>query len=145
MYNSVVFLLLQAEKRFRRGEEKQIIQPTRITDRELNYEAMCAYIQECRRAVEVPAYEETREAENRVGDWMEHRFGDEYVPLNYHLMRFQEANLMKQYSDLTPEEELSVFNLYFGGEGQTEERMSKIPPKKPSKKSKKQVGSDEEL
>ena len=138
-------LILKAEKRFRAGEDKHVLNPTAITDREPNYEAMCAYIKECRRAVEVPAYEETREAENRVGDWMQHRFGDEYVPLNYHLMRFQEANLMKQYSDLTPEEELSVFNLYLGGEGQTEERMSKIAPKKPSKKAKKQVASDEEL
>lgn len=61
-------------------------------------------------------------SETTVGDAMLQLFPD-YVPLNNHLMRYEMANILKQHSKLTPASQLSVYNLYTGGEGQSEERM----------------------
>ena len=85
----------------------------------------------CRRDVEKMSKEELLEAENRIEDMMNDWF-DTYIPLKYHLHTYQERNIMKQHSLLTPEAELSVFNLYTGGEGQTRQQMAGIAPRKES-------------
>lgn len=122
---------LQAGVRFREGEEKVVKRRAKITEREEKHEQRLNYVMTCRRLCEPPTLEEVREAEGRVGDFMQLQFPD-YIPLRHHLMRFQQLNILKQHSDLTPAEELSVYNLYTGGEGQTEEQMLGILPKQPT-------------
>ena len=86
---------------------------TLITEREAKEEERVQYVMECRRKCEAPTMEEVREAEARIGHFMELQFAN-YVPLRYHLMKFQENNIMRQHSELTPAEELSVFNFFTG-------------------------------
>ena len=62
---------------------------------------------------------------------MQLQFPD-YIPLRHHLMRCHQLNILRQHSDLTPAEELSVYNLYTGGEGQTEEQILGILRKQPT-------------
>ena len=101
---------------------------TLITEREAKEEERVQYVMKCRRKCEAPTMEEVREAEARIGHFMELQFAN-YVPLRYHLMKFQENNIMRQHSELTPAEELSVFNFFNGGERQTEEQMNGIAPR----------------
>ena len=122
---------MQADARFRDGEVKVVKQRTKISEREGKQEARLQYVMQCRRLCEAPSQEEVREAEGRVGDFMQIKFPT-YIPLRYHLMEYQQRNIMKQHSDLTPGEELSIFNFYTGGEGQTEEQMLGIAAKKPT-------------
>lgn len=73
--------------------------------------------------------DEVAATEAKVGAFMSGKFPD-YVPLQHHLMDYEVENILRQYSKTTAESELSVFNLYTGGEGQTEERMGKIEGRK---------------
>ena len=50
-----------------------------------------------------------------------------YVPLRNNTFDYEKINVMRQYSKTTPEDILTKYNLYLGGEGQTEERFEKIP------------------
>ena len=117
--------------RFRNDETKQVKQRTKAEDREKKEEKRREFIMKCRRDVEKMSQEEVLKAENRIEDMMNDWF-DTYIPLKYHLHTYQERNIMKQHSLLTPEAELSVFNLYTGGEGQTRQQMAGIAPRKQS-------------
>ena len=92
---------------------------------------MRRYMSGARAATETMTLNEIKAAEERVEAFMATKF-KEYVPLANHLFNFQRRNVLKQHSKLTPADELSKFNLFVGGEGQTEERMSKMEERKPS-------------
>ena len=124
--------IFQAGERFRKGEKKEVKKRTKAKEREAKEEKRREYVMQCRRKVEELSQEEVREAENRIEDFMNDKF-DEYIPLKYHLPLYQERNIMTQYSLLTPEAELSVYNLYTGGEEQLREQMAGIAPRKESK------------
>ena len=91
------------------------------------------FVYDCRRKVEELSREQIRESELRVQKFMSRRFSKKYIALNHHLMAYQEANIMRQHSKTTPASELSVYNFFTGGEGQTEEQMSAIAPRDVSK------------
>ena len=91
-----------------------------------------AFVNDCRRKVENLTREQIRESEGRVERFMKRQF-KRYIPLRHHLMGFQEANLIKQHSKTTPESELSIYNNYTGGDGQTLEQISAIAPRVVSK------------
>ena len=91
------------------------------------------FVYNCRRKVEELSREQIRESEERVAKFMAKRFKNKYIALRNHLMAFQEANIMRQHSKSIPASELSVYNLYTGGEGQTEEQMAAIAPRDVSK------------
>ena len=92
---------------------------------------MKRYMSGARAVTEQMTMQEIKEAEARVEAFMATQF-TEYVPLKHHLFNFQARNVRKQHSKLTPQDELSKFNLYVGGEGQTEEKMSKYEERKAS-------------
>lgn len=103
------------------------------------------FVLECRRRVEKRSRQQIRDSENRVGAYMGEKF-PRYVHLKYHLLDYQKENLIKQHSKMTPEEELSVFNLYLGGENQTEEKFKKMEGRKASSaaKEREEVSEEEE-
>ena len=68
---------------------------------------------------------EIMQAETKVGDFMQEKFRC-YIPLKYHNFDFEKRNVMRQHSKMTKEEDLSKFNMYTGGQGQTEEKFEKI-------------------
>ena len=140
-----VLFAFQAKQRFRDGEDVVVRPRTLLKDREQISEEQHAFVMACRRLVEKGRFEQTRDAENRLGEFMAYRF-EEYIPLKHHLMMYQEHNIIKQYSELTPESELIVYNLYTEGQGHTEDRITRIPPRKSSSKAKKveEVLSDED-
>ena len=71
------------------------------------------------------------EAEGKVEDFMSVKF-DSYIPLKHHNFNCERQNVMRQYSKMTPEDELSKFKLYTGGQGQTEEKFDQIEERKVS-------------
>ena len=107
-----------------KGREKT----TLITEREAKEDERVKFVMECRRKCEAPTMKEVREAEARIGHFMELQFAN-YVPLRYHLMKFQENNIMRQHSELTPADELSIYNFFTRGDGQSEEQMLGIAPR----------------
>ena len=84
------------------------------------------YMSGARAVTEQVSRHEMMEAETRIGDFMKEKFTS-YVPLRNHTFDYEKINVMRQYSKTTPEDLLTKYNLYLGGEGQTEERFEKIP------------------
>ena len=76
--------------------------------------------------------DQMRDTEEKIGLFMQEKF-PEYVPLNHHLHKYQMRAIQRQHSKHTPKNQMSVYNLYTGGEGQTEKRMSEIRPRQVSK------------
>lgn len=115
------------KNRFRDSEEVKHVVPSNDPAKQREF------VYNCRRKVEELSREQIRESEERVAKFMAKRFKNKYIALRNHLMAFQEANIMRQHSKSTPASELSVYNLYTGGEGQTEEQMAAIAPRDVSK------------
>ena len=84
------------------------------------------YMSAARAVTEQVSLREMVEAEGRIGDFMKSKF-ESYIPLRHHTFDYEKDNVMRQYSKTTPEELLTKYNLYLGGEGQTEARFEKIP------------------
>ena len=57
-----------------------------------------------------------------------------YIRLSHHLPRYQMRNIYKEYSEVTPEDEKSVWNLYTHGERDTEDLLMKRAVLRRSKK-----------
>ena len=118
------------KNRFREGDEVK----DRVKNEDPNkQEKQREFVYECRRKVEELSREQIRESEARVQKFMDKRFKKKYIPLRNHLMAYQEANIMRQHSKSTPASELSIYNFFTGGEGQTAEQMAAIAPRDVSK------------
>ena len=100
---------------------------------------------DCRSRVEKRARQQIRDSENRIQEFMSTKFPN-YVHLRHHLMDYQKANVLKQYSKTTPDEELSKFNLYLGGENQTSAKFDNMEERKKSSaaKEREEVTDEEE-
>jgi hypothetical protein len=72
--------------------------------------------------------EQMAKSEAKIEKFIEERF-TEYIPLKNHLQKWQMRNVLREHSRLTPASELSKYNLFTGGQGQTKEAMELIPGK----------------
>lgn len=67
----------------------------------------------------------------------------DYVRLNHHLARFQINNILKQHSEETPTSEKSAFNMFTGGERETEQLLTKRDEMRRSKKYEEEMSMEE--
>ena len=113
-------------------------------EREARVEDYRRFMSGARAVVEQASKQEIEAAQERIGDFMAEQF-PQYIPLKYHQFNYERRNVMKQYSKTTPAEQLSKYNLYTGGEGQTEEKFLEMAERKVSSvAAKEEVLTDEE-
>ena len=89
------------KSRFGPEEVQQPRQKKTLDDRVLLPFKQRAFVYDCRRKIEVRSRTQVRESEQRIEKLMKDKFGEEYVPLRYHLMAYQEHNIMQQSSKTT--------------------------------------------
>lgn len=87
--------------------------------------------------------DQMKDTQDKISAIMSDQF-HEYVPLNNHLHRYQMRAMQKYFSKTTPKSELTIYNLYTGGEGQTEERMGKLKCRQASSIARDDSSSEEE-
>ena len=100
-------------------------------EKEERLEEFRRYMSGARAVTEQMSLHEIMQAEGKIDDFMRDKFPS-YLPLKNHNFDFERRNVMRQYSKMTPEDELSKFNLYTGGQGQTEEKFEKLEERKAS-------------
>ena len=122
-----MFVVLQMKDRGRQEPRKKLTDEERAA----KIEDYKRFMSGARAVVEQSSRQEIENAMQRVGDFMDETFKD-YIPLRHHQFNFERRNIMKQYSKITPAEELSKYNLYTGGQGQTEEKFLEMQERKAS-------------
>lgn len=95
------------------------------TERERRDEEGVKYVESCRKRVDEDVASHAAVTEGQIGDLMRDQF-PEYVRLKHHNFRWEINAQLAQYSKMTPSYELSVYNEYTGGEGQSKARMDKF-------------------
>ena len=120
-------LILQMKQRGTKQPRKVLTRMEKF-NRDLKY---VDFVDAKREAMNSYDDEEMEKTSAKIDTTMKMMFS-EYVPLKYHLQQYQITNLRKQYCKETPPSELSVYNLYLGGENQTEEKFNMMTKRQAS-------------
>lgn len=111
------------ERRVEEGRRGQPLSRFERAARDENYEE---FVMECREIVARPAgMDQIRATETSIDDFMNDTI-PEYVPLKYHNFRYEMRAQWREFSKETPNSEKSVYNLYVGGERQSDENVKAL-------------------